>query len=169
VNGLIRRSVVGIAVAALTFGGLAVASITTQTGSSTLRAVAPAAAARTAFAFDANDPYNSGCVHTAYIANSTGLFDQFGNRLLTIQNWYSRGCNTNWGLAYNYAVHSSMVITYPNPENGHLQCEPTNCVLGVGLGSPMWTDMVNGTNRITVCGYAVANSDRLGYSACTTA
>lgn len=56
-----------------------------------------------------------------------------------------------------------------NPDNGQLQCEPTNCALGVGLASPMWTDMVNGTNRITVCGYAVANSDRLGYSACTAA
>lgn len=119
---------------------------------------------------DSDDPYDSGCVKTAYIANSVGLFDQYGNRLMTIQNWYSRGCRTNWGLAYNYDATYTMVIAYPNPDNnGSLECEPTNCSLGANIPSPMWTDMVPGQNPIMVCGYAIAKSDHLNYGACATA
>src|SRR5260370_11082842 len=115
-----------------------------------------ATAPRAALAFDPNDPYDSGCVSSAYIANSAGLFDKAGNRLMTIQNWYSTGCKTNWSLAYNYAVQSSLVTAHDLFAPHQLQCEPTSCALGAGIASPMWTDMVDGTKMVEACGVARA-------------
>jgi hypothetical protein len=126
------------------------------------------------------DPYATGCANSAYIANSVGLFDAAGRRMMTIENWYSTGCGTNWGLAYIYDVSASDIQADRLNPPFQFTCFPATpgteeCgAYYTGTASPMWTDMVFGADtKVSVCGYGYdkerpfPNGPR--YSACADA
>jgi hypothetical protein len=130
-----RRAALSLAVLVAVIGCLATA--------------APAAAQG-----DLNDPYDSGCINSAYIAHSGDLFDRFGTDFGHIENWYSWGCHTNWVLVvFNVRMTGSKVDIHTQGYAGsaantsHRQCYPTDCSSTYTGGvSPTWSDMIEGAD-----------------------
>jgi hypothetical protein len=122
---------------------------------------------------DPNDPYDSGCVNTAYIANSADIHTIAGTTFGHVENWYSWGCKTNWALLFVYVepsrdyieIHTKGQSPYnPPPPGAHRQCEPTNCSsFYTGGQSPLWTDMVEGQDVACLDADVEAFDPKLGY------
>lgn len=122
---------------------------------------------------DPNDPYDSGCINQAYIANSGDVRTPSGTTFGHVENWYSWGCKKNWTLLYvsvepssDYAeIHTKGVSPInPPPPGSHRQCEPTNCAsFYTGGRSPLWTDMIEGTDVACLVAEIDAFDPRVGY------
>lgn len=107
------------------------------------------------------DPYTTGCINGSYVANAIGLFDSSGRQMLTIQNWYSPACGTNWGFAYTYDISAADMQVSRLSGTSQSTCIPhaagsENCGPEYTVAnSYMWTDMVVGYDTLVrVCGYA---------------
>ena len=90
---------------------------------------------------DNQDPYQTGCSQGAYIANSSAIIDKQGTKLISVYNWYSPSCGTNWNvteLAGSIATKISIFRTNSLPS----YCYPVDCTsFYKGKASPMWTNM----------------------------
>lgn len=124
-----------------------------------------AAAAPVGATSDPNDPYQSGCINSAYIAKSGDLYDPWGTDFGHIENWYSWGCHKNWVLViFKVKMYQSLVDIHTSGYAGtaantvHRQCYPADCNSRYTGGlSPTWSDMIEG--------YDIACVDVLLYGA----
>ena len=118
---------------------------------------------------EGKDPYQTQCNtasgpgknDAASVVNEVGVYDQFGHKLLVVQNWYSPKCRTNWALAYlmypDEFVSLSIeqiVINGINPEHGARYCLPNDCTLRVYgriPAQPIYTLMTVAPAPIIAC------------------
>jgi hypothetical protein len=122
------------------------------------------------------DPYSTGCANNAYDAHDIGVYDNFGQKLLSIHNWYSTSCGTNWNVTYpTYSnAYFIQISIQSSGFNTTLLCEPTICTQAyTGTGSPLWTNMVfspgSPPTTATACGAAYSYNDNHRYQQCVTA
>jgi hypothetical protein len=139
---------------------LVVAGLTTVTAPAVAAPASPAAASYNTCGGScyAKDPYATGCINGAYVANAVGLFDAVGRQLMTIQNWYSPACGTNWGFAYTYDISAADMQTSTATQDTCMPHLANSEICGgeyTVSGSYMWTDMIVAPTVVArVCGYA---------------
>jgi len=89
------------------------------------------------------DPYQTGCINGAYIANSQST------DLVAVENWYSPNCGTNWNVTHLNGA-TDLIITIYRLDGSPAHCYPENCSSHyMGGLSPMWTNMVFAPNVMT--------------------
>ncbi len=118
------------------------------------------------------DPYQYGCNSGAYVAASVSVNDASGHSLLSVENWYSPKCGTNWAVEYFYSASVQEFVYLLKPNGGGLlYCSPTDCSYYSGSAQPLWTNMTFApTTKITACGKSQSryNFNQI-YGGCATA
>ncbi len=113
---------------------------------------------------EGKDPYQTRCNtasgpgknDAAFVANEVGVYDQFGQKLLVVQNWYSPKCQTNWALAYIMYPDELVTLEVFNfVKQRAIYCIPKNCTDRRAYGGipaqPIYTLMMVTPAPITAC------------------
>lgn len=116
------------------------------------------------------DPVATGCYYQdAGMVSAVTIYDDWGNPLMEVQNWYSGGCQTNWAYATTY-VPVAVVLEIGAVEGGQRDCVPLNCrSMELTPFAYMWTDMTDGRVLTRACGTAVSGYDLRAYRGCADA
>ena len=117
---------------------------------------------------EGKDPYQTQCntaaavpgPAAASVANEVGVYDQFGHKLLVVQNWYSPKCKTNWALAYIMQFPVHMLIDIVGNDsiyciNGRSDCSLQ--ALSNHQAQPFYTAMIVAPNSVA-CAYGESTS-----------